>query len=71
MTTTANHGIDQALFRSPVGHYASGIAIITGRNDHGLIGFTCQSFRNVPVDPPAYLLQRHEDLNHPPKLPPE
>lgn len=47
MTTTAgthSHSIDQGLFRSTVGHYASGITIITGHDDQGLIGFTCQSF---------------------------
>lgn len=51
-TTTTNHSIDQALFRSAVGHYASGITIITGRDDHGPIGFTCHSFYSVSVGPP-------------------
>ncbi|MEX5271888.1 flavin reductase family protein [Kocuria sabuli] len=55
MTTTAgthSHTIDQSLFRSTVGHYASGITIITGHDDQGPIGFTCQSFYSVSVDPP-------------------
>ncbi|MFI7583445.1 flavin reductase family protein [Kocuria sp. M1N1S27] len=57
MTTTAgthshSHSIDQGLFRSTVGHYASGITIITGHDDQGPIGFTCQSFYSVSVDPP-------------------
>jgi 3-hydroxy-9,10-secoandrosta-1,3,5(10)-triene-9,17-dione monooxygenase reductase component len=59
MTTTADthshshsHSIDQSSFRSTVGRYASGITIITGHDDQGPIGFTCQSFYSVSVDPP-------------------
>ena len=57
MTTTADthsqsHIIDQSFFRSTVGRYASGISIITGLDDQGPIGFTCQSFYSVSVDPP-------------------
>lgn len=53
MTTTINnHNIDEALFRSTVGHYASGITIITGQDNQGPIGFTCQSFYSVSADPP-------------------
>ncbi|MHA7286193.1 flavin reductase family protein [Arthrobacter sp. MDT3-44] len=45
-------GVDASLFRSTVGRYASGITIITGLDDQGPIGFTCQSFYSVSVDPP-------------------
>jgi flavin reductase (DIM6/NTAB) family NADH-FMN oxidoreductase RutF len=57
MTTTADthsqsHIIDQSFFRSTVGRYASGVTIISGHDDQGPIGFTCQSFYSVSVDPP-------------------
>lgn len=63
MTTTTgnlsqrqNHSqsptLNQDLFRSTVGRFASGITIITGRDHQGPIGFTCQSFYSVSVDPP-------------------
>ncbi|MDP9696739.1 UNVERIFIED_ORG: flavin reductase (DIM6/NTAB) family NADH-FMN oxidoreductase RutF [Arthrobacter globiformis] len=57
MTTTADthsqsHIIAQSFFRSTVGRYASGITIVTGIDDQGPIGFTCQSFYSVSVDPP-------------------
>ena len=52
MTTTATLSNDPGLFRSTVGRYASGITIITGQDDSGPIGFTCQSFYSVSVDPP-------------------
>ncbi|WP_104116274.1 flavin reductase family protein [Arthrobacter sp. B1805] len=44
--------IDHDLFRSTAGRYASGITIITGHHDQGPIGFTCQSFYSVSVNPP-------------------
>ena len=60
MTTTTDnpsrnrsHIIDQGRFRGTVGRYASGITIITGHDDQGPIGFTCQSFYSVSVDPPV------------------
>lgn len=52
MRTTTSNTIDPALFRSTVGRYASGITIITGHDDQGPVGFTCQSFYSVSVDPP-------------------
>ncbi|CAH0276729.1 Flavin-dependent monooxygenase, reductase subunit HsaB [Arthrobacter sp. Bi26] len=51
MTRTDTRGIDSGLFRSAVGQYASGITVITGRGDDGPIGFTCQSFYSVSVEP--------------------
>ena len=44
--------IDPSVFRDAVGHYASGITVITGHDQDGPIGFTCQSFYSVSVDPP-------------------
>ena len=44
--------IDPRAFRDALGLYASGITIITGRDEQGPIGFTCQSFYSVSTDPP-------------------
>ncbi|GGF35225.1 flavin reductase family protein [Subtercola lobariae] len=38
--------------RDSLGHYASGVTIITGTDDDGPIGFTCQSFYSVSLEPP-------------------
>jgi flavin reductase (DIM6/NTAB) family NADH-FMN oxidoreductase RutF len=43
---------DQRAFRDALGHFASGITIISGVDDEGPIGFTCQSFYSVSMDPP-------------------
>lgn len=51
-STTPTSSIDQVQFRDAVSHYASGLTIITGHDEHGPIGFTCQSFYSVSVEPP-------------------
>lgn len=48
----ATGAFDALQFRDAVGHYPSGITIITGHDSEGPIGFTCQSFYSVSVDPP-------------------
>lgn len=52
VTTEVTGSFDQVRFRDTVGHYASGITIVTGHDARGPIGFTCQSFYSVSVDPP-------------------
>lgn len=44
--------IDPIRFRDTLGHYASGITVVTTMRDDETIGFTCQSFYSVSVDPP-------------------
>ena len=39
-------------FRDTLGHYASGITIVSGIDDGEPIGFTCQSFFSVSIEPP-------------------
>jgi len=40
-------------FRAVLGHFCSGITVITGVGEKGEpIGFTCQSFTSVSLDPP-------------------
>jgi len=53
--TTPQHPIttiDQRALRDTLGHFASGITIISGVDEEGPIGFTCQSFYSVSMDPP-------------------
>ncbi|GKX35586.1 MAG: monooxygenase [Rhizobiaceae bacterium MnEN-MB40S] len=44
--------IDSREFRSALGLYASGITVIAGHDGREAIGFTCQSFHSVSMDPP-------------------
>jgi flavin reductase (DIM6/NTAB) family NADH-FMN oxidoreductase RutF len=52
MDTAIDTAIDPRLFRDTLGHYASGITIVSGIDEEGPIGFTCQSFYSVSMDPP-------------------
>ena len=44
--------IERLSFREALGHYASGITVITSHLDNEPIGFTCQSFYSVSMSPP-------------------
>ena len=38
--------------RDVLGHFCSGVTIVTAANEHGLLGLTCQSFFSLSLDPP-------------------
>jgi len=44
--------IEPLSFRKALGHYASGITVITSHIDDQPLGFTCQSFYSVSMNPP-------------------
>lgn len=52
MTTTPESAIDRAHFRTVLGHFASGVAVVTGIDGGTPVGFTCQSFFSLSIDPP-------------------
>ncbi|WP_236792060.1 flavin reductase family protein [Amycolatopsis sp. GM8] len=43
--------IDAALFRTVLGHFCSGVTIISAFDGSKPIGFTCQSFFSLSLDP--------------------
>jgi 3-hydroxy-9,10-secoandrosta-1,3,5(10)-triene-9,17-dione monooxygenase reductase component len=47
--------IDSAQFRRTLGNFASGVCIVTAVNDQTPVGFTCQSFSSLSLDPPLIL----------------
>ncbi|MET4639988.1 flavin reductase family protein [Mycetocola sp. 2940] len=51
-TMTTHPAFDPRVFRDTLGHYASGITIISGIDEEGPVGFTCQSFYSVSTEPP-------------------
>lgn len=48
--------IPARVLRDVVGHYPSGVTIVTGMSDDGPAGFSCQSFHSLSLDPPMILL---------------
>lgn len=47
--------VSPAEMRSALGQFASGVTVVTGMDEHGPIGFACQSFASVSLDPPLIL----------------
>ena len=44
--------VDQQLFRQTLGHFASGMTIAASTVGGSPVGFTCQSFMSLSLDPP-------------------
>lgn len=43
--------VGAAQFRTVLGHFASGVVVVTGAGRGGPVGFTCQSFFSVSLEP--------------------
>ena len=54
MTTGSSHDVGR-LFRDVMGHFCTGIAIVTSYDDAGPVGLTCQSVASVSLSPPLVL----------------
>ncbi len=52
--------VDPAEFRRVLGHFASGVTIVTALDATGPTGFACQSFASLSLDPPlvAFMVAR-------------
>ncbi|MFE0337198.1 flavin reductase family protein, partial [Streptomyces sp. NPDC058955] len=52
--------LDPAEFRRVLGHFASGVTLVTTTGDAGPTGFACQSFASLSLDPPlvAFMVAR-------------
>ncbi|TQF74546.1 flavin reductase family protein [Rhodococcus spelaei] len=51
--TTVTH--DPAELRRIMGQFASGVTVVTGLDEDGPVGFACQSFASVSLDPALVL----------------
>jgi 3-hydroxy-9,10-secoandrosta-1,3,5(10)-triene-9,17-dione monooxygenase reductase component len=53
MTGSAPAGpVSPAVMREVLGHFVSGVVVITATGADGPLGFTCQSFASLSLDPP-------------------
>jgi 3-hydroxy-9,10-secoandrosta-1,3,5(10)-triene-9,17-dione monooxygenase reductase component len=43
--------LDIAHFKEVVGHYVTGVTVITASSEDGPAGFTCQSFESLSLEP--------------------
>jgi 3-hydroxy-9,10-secoandrosta-1,3,5(10)-triene-9,17-dione monooxygenase reductase component len=44
--------VEAARMREVLGHFASGVVVVTAVTAQGPVGFTCQSFSSLSLDPP-------------------
>lgn len=51
-TPPAAAAVDARLMRDVLGHFCSGVTVITAGGADGPAGFTCQSFASLSLDPP-------------------
>jgi 3-hydroxy-9,10-secoandrosta-1,3,5(10)-triene-9,17-dione monooxygenase reductase component len=47
--------LDTSHFKEVVGHYATGLVIVSSHSDEGPAGFTCQTFGSLSLEPPLVL----------------
>lgn len=47
--------VDPRVMRDVLGHFASGVTIVTAIGPDGPMGFTCQSFSSLSLDPPLII----------------
>ncbi|MGW0731404.1 flavin reductase family protein [Streptomyces sp. NPDC002851] len=52
--------LDPGEFRRVLGHFATGVTVITARDEEGPAGFACQSFSSLSLNPPlvAFMVGR-------------
>jgi len=48
-------GIDPKVFRNALGHFATGVTIVTAQTDRGPVGITVNSFASVSLNPALVL----------------
>lgn len=53
---TGADALDGARFRQVLGHFCTGVTIVTAMAGGDPVGFTAQSFSSVSLDPPLILL---------------
>jgi 3-hydroxy-9,10-secoandrosta-1,3,5(10)-triene-9,17-dione monooxygenase reductase component len=47
--------VDQTRFRHALGHFCTGVTVVTAIDDGTPVGFACQSFAALSLDPPLVL----------------
>jgi 3-hydroxy-9,10-secoandrosta-1,3,5(10)-triene-9,17-dione monooxygenase reductase component len=48
--------VDAAVFRDVLGRFASGITVVAALDGTEPVGFACQSFASLSLDPPLVML---------------
>ncbi len=60
--------VDQRLMRDVMGSFATGVTVVTAATADGPVGFTCQSFSSLSLDPPLVVFAPARSSNTWPRL---
>lgn len=60
--------VDPLHYRSVLGRFPSGVAVVTTVDDDGAAGFTCQSFSALSLNPPLVLIAPARTSNTWPRI---
>ncbi|SDX79249.1 3-hydroxy-9,10-secoandrosta-1,3,5(10)-triene-9,17-dione monooxygenase reductase component [Saccharopolyspora shandongensis] len=52
---TGDEAPEPAVFRRVLGHFGTGVTVVTGTDGERPVGFACQSFAALSLDPPLVL----------------
>lgn len=64
--------IDPHVFRTVMSHFATGVVVVTGRDDRGEpAGMTAQSFSSLSLDPPLVMVSPARSSTSWPKIGPQ
>lgn len=61
--------IDKELFKQALGAWASGVTIVTTRNESDVFGMTASAFSSVSMEPPLVLVCINKSANTCPVIP--
>ena len=56
LPAAVTHAFDAARFREVLGHFATGVTVVTAIDGGEPVGFTCQSFASLSLEPPLVAL---------------
>jgi len=54
--TKGGENMDSLQFRKTLGHFATGVTVITTKSESGFIGLTANAFSSLSLDPPLILV---------------
>jgi 3-hydroxy-9,10-secoandrosta-1,3,5(10)-triene-9,17-dione monooxygenase reductase component len=60
--------VEGGRFREVLGHFASGVTVITAIEDGEPVGFTCQAFTSLSLEPPLVALAPAKDSTSWPRI---
>ena len=68
VTDRSSNTLDEIAFRKVLGQFATGVTVITAMEDGEPVGFTCQSFTSLSLNPPMIAIAPAKSSTSWPKI---